>query len=136
MVTTELLLNHDLNIQTSRVLNLLWPPPQQANIKNVGIHNLSPGMVTTELLMSGADTQGSKFFINCLGERVLPVSCFVLQIETLVHRLLPCVRAPALPCVPSCLLLWAEASGKEGEVEGQRWQSTVWKASGSDREPP
>ena len=24
------------------------------NISNVGIHNLSPGMVTTELLMAGA----------------------------------------------------------------------------------
>lgn len=34
----------------------------------VGIHNLSPGMVTTELLMSGADTPQSKFFINCLAE--------------------------------------------------------------------
>jgi hypothetical protein len=37
-------------------------------IKNVGVHNLSPGMVTTELLMSGADTPTAKFFINCLGE--------------------------------------------------------------------
>jgi hypothetical protein len=40
----------------------------QAQVKNVGIHNLSPGMVTTELLMSGADSPVSKFFINCLGE--------------------------------------------------------------------
>jgi hypothetical protein len=39
-----------------------------AKISNVGIHNLSPGMVTTELLMSGANTAGAKFFINCLGE--------------------------------------------------------------------
>ncbi len=38
-------------------------------ISNVGVHNLSPGMVTTELLMSGADTPVAKFFINCLGER-------------------------------------------------------------------
>jgi chlorophyll(ide) b reductase len=29
-----------------------------------GIHNLSPGMVTTELLMSGADTPTAKFFIK------------------------------------------------------------------------
>lgn len=41
-----------------------------AKISNVGIHNLSPGMVTTELLMSGANTSGAKFFINCLGESV------------------------------------------------------------------
>lgn len=40
----------------------------QAGIKNVAVHNLSPGMVTTELLMAGADTNTSKFFINCLGE--------------------------------------------------------------------
>ncbi|MEW5299240.1 MAG: hypothetical protein WDW36_002274 [Sanguina aurantia] len=37
-------------------------------IRNVALHNLSPGMVTTELLMSGADTSASKFFINCLAE--------------------------------------------------------------------
>ena len=30
-----------------------------ANLSHVGIHNLSPGMVTTELLMSGADTPSS-----------------------------------------------------------------------------
>lgn len=44
-------------------------------IRNVGIHNLSPGMVTTELLMSGANTPVAKFFINCLGEsRVCNIS--------------------------------------------------------------
>jgi chlorophyll(ide) b reductase len=47
----------------------------QANIQNVGIHNLSPGMVTTELLMSGADTPTAKFFINCLAEE----AAFVAQ---------------------------------------------------------
>lgn len=40
----------------------------EASIKHVGIHNLSPGMVTTELLMSGATTPTAKFFINCLAE--------------------------------------------------------------------
>jgi hypothetical protein len=40
---------------------------QMAKISNVGVHNLSPGMVTTELLMSGANTPTAKFFINCLG---------------------------------------------------------------------
>ena len=29
---------------------------------------MSPGMVTTELLMSGASTPTAKYFINCLGE--------------------------------------------------------------------
>ncbi len=38
------------------------------NITRVGVHNLSPGMVTTELLMAGADTPTAKFFINCLAE--------------------------------------------------------------------
>eukprot|EP00198_Chlamydomonas_reinhardtii_P012010 XP_001701347.1 predicted protein [Chlamydomonas reinhardtii] len=37
-----------------------------AGIKNVAVHNLSPGMVTTELLMAGANTPTAKFFINCL----------------------------------------------------------------------
>jgi hypothetical protein len=40
---------------------------KMSKISNVGIHNLSPGMVTTELLMSGANTPTAKFFINCLG---------------------------------------------------------------------
>ena len=34
----------------------------------VSVHTLSPGMVTTDLLMSGADTKLSKFFINILAE--------------------------------------------------------------------
>jgi len=46
----------------------------QAQIKNVTMHNLSPGMVTTELLMSGADTPVSKFFINCLAEEAPDVA--------------------------------------------------------------
>eukprot|EP00798_Chlamydomonas_sp_ICE-L_P017213 gene17213-23534_t len=41
---------------------------EQASISNVGIHNLSPGMVTTELLMTGADTPSAKWFINALAE--------------------------------------------------------------------
>lgn len=38
------------------------------DIKNIGIHNISPGMCTTDLLMSGVDTTQAKFFINCLGK--------------------------------------------------------------------
>ncbi|KAL3689338.1 hypothetical protein R1sor_015647 [Riccia sorocarpa] len=37
-------------------------------VKNVVVHDLSPGMVTTDLLMSGVDTPQSKFFINVLAE--------------------------------------------------------------------
>lgn len=46
-----------------------------AKISNVGVHNLSPGMVTTELLMSGANTSAAKFFINCLG--MWPAGCCI-----------------------------------------------------------
>ncbi|KAH1148291.1 hypothetical protein GYH30_043089 [Glycine max] len=38
------------------------------DVKNVVVHNLSPGMVTTDLLMSGVNTKQAKFFINVLAE--------------------------------------------------------------------
>ncbi|BAT89647.1 hypothetical protein LR48_Vigan08g048300 [Vigna angularis] len=38
------------------------------DVKNVLVHNLSPGMVTTDLLMSGVNTKQAKFFINVLAE--------------------------------------------------------------------
>ncbi|WOL18114.1 hypothetical protein Cni_G26907 [Canna indica] len=41
---------------------------QMQEVKNVVVHNLSPGMVTTDLLMSGATTKQAKFFINILAE--------------------------------------------------------------------
>lgn len=47
-------------------------------IKNVGVHAISPGMVTTELLMAGADNQVSKFFINCLAETPETVAKFLV----------------------------------------------------------
>ncbi|KAG7672283.1 hypothetical protein Ndes2526B_g06724 [Nannochloris sp. 'desiccata'] len=60
-----------------------------AGINNVGIHNLSPGMVTTELLMAGADNKVSKFFINCLAE----------QPETVARSLVPRIRkVPGAQC--------------------------------------
>lgn len=49
-----------------------------AGIKHVGIHNLSPGMVNTELLMAGADNRASKFFINCLAETPESVAKFLV----------------------------------------------------------
>lgn len=39
-----------------------------AKIQNVGIHSISPGMVTTELLMAGGDNRFSRLMINCLAE--------------------------------------------------------------------
>ena len=47
-------------------------------IKNVGVHATSPGMVTTELLMAGADNRVSKFFINCLAETPETVAEFLV----------------------------------------------------------
>lgn len=47
------------------------------SISSIGIHNLSPGMVTTELLMSGADDAPGKFFINCLAETAEDVAAFL-----------------------------------------------------------
>eukprot|EP00898_Chlorokybus_atmophyticus_P006767 jgi/Chlat1/7091/Chrsp57S06729 len=47
-------------------------------INNVFIHNLSPGMVTTELLMSGADTKTAKFFINILAEEANEVAQYLV----------------------------------------------------------
>ncbi|KAJ8442216.1 LOW QUALITY PROTEIN: hypothetical protein Cgig2_005156 [Carnegiea gigantea] len=41
---------------------------QMHDVKNVVVHNLSPGMVTTDLLKSGANTKQAKFFINVLAE--------------------------------------------------------------------
>lgn len=41
---------------------------QMNEVNNVMVHNLSPGMVTTDLLMSGATTKQAKFFINILAE--------------------------------------------------------------------
>ncbi|KAI3419928.1 uncharacterized protein J3R85_012853 [Psidium guajava] len=41
---------------------------QMQDVKNVLVHNLSPGMVTTDLLMCGANTNQAKFFINVLAE--------------------------------------------------------------------
>ncbi|CAN0839617.1 Probable inactive leucine-rich repeat receptor-like protein kinase At3g03770 [Linum grandiflorum] len=41
---------------------------QMQDVQNVVVHNLSPGMVTTDLLMSGATTKQAKFFINVLAE--------------------------------------------------------------------
>lgn len=52
-------------------------------IKNVIIHMLSPGMVTTDLLMSGSDTPQAKFFINILAEPA----------ETVAKFLVPRIRA-------------------------------------------
>lgn len=56
---------------------------KMAKVNKVFIHNLSPGMVTTDLLMSGADNKVSRFFINCLAERP----------ETVAQELVPRIRA-------------------------------------------
>eukprot|EP00252_Welwitschia_mirabilis_P010632 TRINITY_DN2401_c0_g1_i2.p1 TRINITY_DN2401_c0_g1~~TRINITY_DN2401_c0_g1_i2.p1 ORF type:complete len:335 (+),score=58.41 TRINITY_DN2401_c0_g1_i2:113-1117(+) len=45
-------------------------------IKKIVMHNLSPGMVTTDLLMSGSTTKQAKFFINVLAETPETVADF------------------------------------------------------------
>ncbi|XP_024517346.1 chlorophyll(ide) b reductase NOL, chloroplastic-like [Selaginella moellendorffii] len=47
-------------------------------VKNVFVHNLSPGMVTTDLLMSGTDTKQAKFFINALAEPPAVAAAFLV----------------------------------------------------------
>jgi len=47
-------------------------------IKKVAVHNLSPGMVTTDLLMSGSNTKQAKFFINVLAEPADTVAKFLV----------------------------------------------------------
>lgn len=49
-------------------LHLLFPPPhppsqselRSEGLKKIGVHNLSPGMVTTDLLMAGTNTPVAK----------------------------------------------------------------------------
>jgi chlorophyll(ide) b reductase len=48
------------------------------DVTNIGLHNISPGMVTTELLMSGADTAQAKFFINCMAESADTVADYLV----------------------------------------------------------
>lgn len=47
-------------------------------LKKVGVHNLSPGMVTTDLLMAGTNTPIAKFFVNCLAEEPQTVAEFLV----------------------------------------------------------
>ncbi|GJP50522.1 hypothetical protein CLOM_g9682 [Closterium sp. NIES-68] len=47
-------------------------------VPNVVVHNLSPGMVTTDLLMAGANTPQAKFFINALAEPAEEVAQFLV----------------------------------------------------------
>ncbi|XP_073107820.1 chlorophyll(ide) b reductase NOL, chloroplastic isoform X6 [Elaeis guineensis] len=56
---------------------------QMHEVKNVMVHSLSPGMVTTDLLMSGATTKQAKFFINILAEPP----------DVVAEYLVPCIRS-------------------------------------------
>ncbi|KAH9323146.1 hypothetical protein KI387_017785, partial [Taxus chinensis] len=56
-------------------------------IKKVMVHNLSPGMVTTDLLMSGTNTKQAKFFINVLAEPADKVAEFLVpRIRTIAGK--------------------------------------------------
>ncbi|PSC76397.1 chlorophyll(ide) b reductase chloroplastic isoform X2 [Micractinium conductrix] len=47
-------------------------------LKKIGVHNLSPGMVTTDLLMAGTNSKVAKFFVNCLAEEPETVAEFLV----------------------------------------------------------
>lgn len=47
-------------------------------IDNVVLHMLSPGMVTTDLLMAGSDTKIAKFMINALAETPEEVAAYLV----------------------------------------------------------
>jgi len=47
-------------------------------IGNVKLHMLSPGMVTTDLLMAGGDTKIAKYMINALAEEPKDVATFLV----------------------------------------------------------
>ncbi len=65
-------------------------------IENVVLHMLSPGMVTTELLMSGSDTKIAKFMINALAETPEEVAAFLVpRVRQVVLEAAP-AGAPAL----------------------------------------
>jgi len=50
-----------------------------AGVRGVGVHDLSPGMVATELLLSGArDTPAARFFVNALAEEASDVAAFLV----------------------------------------------------------
>ncbi|XP_068635195.1 chlorophyll(ide) b reductase NOL, chloroplastic [Aristolochia californica] len=51
---------------------------QMQEVKNVMVHNLSPGMVTTDLLMSGVTSKQAKFFINVLAEPAEVVAAYLV----------------------------------------------------------
>ncbi|KAK7405687.1 hypothetical protein VNO78_07293 [Psophocarpus tetragonolobus] len=52
----------------NRVMKSLHFPNKMQDVKNVVVHNISPGMVTTDLLMSGVSTKQAKYLINVLAE--------------------------------------------------------------------
>ncbi|KAK9051261.1 hypothetical protein SSX86_027888 [Deinandra increscens subsp. villosa] len=83
-------------------------------VSNVVVHNLSPGMVTTDLLMSGANTKQAKFFINVLAEPADEVNVYEQNIRVTrslsgqINRILSCYRPPSTtktsPELRRCLL--------------------------------
>lgn len=69
-------------------------------LKKIGVHNLSPGMVTTDLLMAGTNTPVAKWFVNCLAE----------EPETVAQFLVPRIRG--VPEASRSLLPWDEGVGR------------------------
>lgn len=72
------------------------------SINNVGIHNLSPGMVTTDLLMAGAHMRQQHVWSNMLV--VLPTLQISLPVIRSMFRL--CRTWTVLPLSDSKLSVW------------------------------
>jgi chlorophyll(ide) b reductase len=65
-----------------------------AKISNVGVHAISPGMVTTELLMAGGDNKFSRLMINCLAETPEDMANFLVP---RIREVPPKVESSFLP---------------------------------------
>ncbi len=65
-------------------------------VANVQVHALSPGMVTTELLMAGADNKLSRWFINALAEEPATVAAALVP----RIRAVPVAEAALGPLAP------------------------------------
>ncbi|KAM7265029.1 hypothetical protein ACFE04_002712 [Oxalis oulophora] len=89
---------------------------QMQDVKNVVVHNLSPGMVTTDLLMSGANTKQAKFFINVLAEPA----------EVVAEYLVPNIRSISGSTRPTYIRFLTENSiwRKEEPIRCKRLSSS------------
>ncbi|CAK7325140.1 unnamed protein product [Dovyalis caffra] len=81
-------LTKSLQVHTQLALSsVIQAELQMQDVQNVVVHTLSPGMVTTDLLMSGATTKQAKFFINVLAEPAEVIEMVMHVAEYLVPNI-------------------------------------------------